>query len=548
MGYKKTHLDCPYCGHHGCYTEYGDGSTYCFSCGRATNPEGQEYDSDEDTDSYRYPAGTPDPSLLANLPALEYRESKSRGLTLDTIRRYQIGVHGNDVYFPYYREGQIVGVKIKHPPGSEIPYSYLGDKNYATLFGAQTCLTQKAICITEGELDAASVFQMLNGRMGCVSIPFGAPSALRYIKRELEWLETFDKVYICFDQDAPGRKAAAAVMELLEPGKAYNVVLPCKDANEFLTKGLPDFFQYVYSAQCKKIEGIWDGRCLKEAALSRWRKEDDRVGISTGWKGLDNLIGGFRPGEVIVLAAGTGQGKSSWARMLAFNLMERGHRVFYTPLEDDAVTTVLNMASILRQFNFIKHGGKEVELSAALDWVTEHLVVSDQVGYMGVEEYITQARYANRVKRCRFLILDHLTAMVDGTGDETRLMGLIMNGLRQIAREFNLTVIAISHISRDKDDPDQTDPTLSRLKWASSIEQVADFVLGISRKRDQNIVTFNTLKASRTWAVTGYFLLSYDPQTMRMVDYEPQAKPTKGKQRQSKQTKEGESTTPEVGV
>lgn len=543
--YKRTHLDCPHCRHRGCFTEYGDGSSYCFSCGKATNPEGQEYNSDEDTDSYRYPSGSPDPSILANLPTLDYRESKGRKLTLGTITRYQIGVNGSDVYFPYYKEGQLVGVKVKHAPGSEVPYTYLGDKTYATLFGQQTAITQKAILITEGEIDAASAYQMLEGRMGCVSIPFGAPSAIRYIKRELEWLETFDKVYICFDQDEPGRKAAAAAMELLEPGKAYNIVLPCKDANEFLTKGLTGFFQYVYSAQGRKIEGIWDGQALKQAALERWRNEDDRIGVSTGWKGLDNLIGGFRPGEVIVLAAGTGQGKSSWARMLAFNLMEAGHRVFYTPLEDDAITTVLNMASILHKFNFIKKGGRESELSDCLDWVVEHLTVSDKVGYMTVDEYITQARYANRVRRCRFLILDHLTAMVDGSGDETRLMGQIMNGLRQVAREFSLTVIAISHISRDKDDPDQTEPTLTRLKWASSIEQVADFVLGISRPRNTNLVTFNTLKASRTWAKYGRFLLTYDTETMRMVDYE-ETQPTKGKQGKGKQT-EGQAKT-EVGV
>lgn len=556
--YKATHEDCPHCGHHDCLTQYADGSTYCHSCGRATNPEGVNYNADDDPGAYRYPDGMPDPDLLLSIPALEYRASTSRGLDQDTVTTYQIGVSDGDCYLPYYNNGQIIGYKIKHKPGhtAEIkgkviswPYTYVGDKDYATFFGKQTCTSKKALLITEGELDAAAAYQQLDGRMGCVSVPFGAASALRYLRRELEWVESFDKVFICFDQDQPGRKAAEAAMDLLEPGKAFNVVLPTKDANDYLIQGLPDFYKYIYSAQPKQVPGIWDSTTLIEATLDRWRKEDARVGVSSGWTGLDNLIGGFRPGEVIVLASGTGQGKSSWARMLAFNLISAGHKVLYTPLEDDPRNTMLAFASLRDEFNYIKRGGNEAELRRTLEWVSERVTFTDAVGALPVDEYLEQVSYANRRKACRFIVLDHLTAMVSGTGNEEMLMSRLMGGLRSMARQFDLTVIAISHISKDKDDPDEVDPSLSRLKYASSIQQVADYVLGISRPRNSNVSRFNTLKASRTWGVFGSFSLKYNPDSMRMEDYvyEKEVKATKSKGKQ--QSKEpAEAKEPEVGV
>ena len=76
------------------------------------------------------------------------------------------------------------------------------------------------VVITEGELDAASVYQVLR-TWPVVSLPSGAAGAKKSIKKNLEWLQGYTKVVLLFDDDEAGRSAAKEAASVLSPGKVF---------------------------------------------------------------------------------------------------------------------------------------------------------------------------------------------------------------------------------------------------------------------------------------------------------------------------------------
>jgi len=79
-----------------------------------------------------------------------------------------------------------------------------------------------------------SVYQATNGRLPVVSLPDGAAGAAKSIKDNIEFLNGYDTVVLCFDNDDAGREAAQAVSHILPPGKVAICTLPEKDANDML--------------------------------------------------------------------------------------------------------------------------------------------------------------------------------------------------------------------------------------------------------------------------------------------------------------------------
>src|SRR6185437_8756353 len=92
----------------------------------------------------------------------------------------------------------------------------------------------KHLVITEGEVDACSVRQVMDNKWPVVSLPNGASSVTKTIERDYDWLDKFDRIVLMFDQDKPGQEAAELAAQMLPPGKAAIALLPRKDANDVL--------------------------------------------------------------------------------------------------------------------------------------------------------------------------------------------------------------------------------------------------------------------------------------------------------------------------
>ena len=93
------------------------------------------------------------------------------------------------------------------------------------------------LIITEGELDCLSVSKVQQNKWPVVSVPSGATSAKKYIKKELEWISKFSSIILMYDEDEAGVKASVEVANLLPVRKVKIARLPAKDPSELLQKG-----------------------------------------------------------------------------------------------------------------------------------------------------------------------------------------------------------------------------------------------------------------------------------------------------------------------
>jgi len=150
---------------------------------------------------------------------------------------------------------------------------------------------------------------------------------------------TVEKVILWFDNDEPGRKAAAEISELLTPGKAFIATAShgCKDANDMLLKGLhTEMKTVVWNATPARPDGIVNASDL-------WDKVNTPLvaGQPYPWKALNQKLYGLRPREIVTFCAGSGVGKSAIVAEIAYHLAQAGDNVGYIALEEGCDRTAL---------------------------------------------------------------------------------------------------------------------------------------------------------------------------------------------------------------
>ena len=136
---------------------------------------------------------------------------------------------------------------------------------------------------------------MLSKRYPVVSVRTGAAGAITDCKKQYEFINSFEKIYLCFDNDEPGREASRRVAELFPPKKVHIVNLNLKDANEYLIQGKQkDFISRYYEAKTYTPEGI----ILGENTWDLIANEKVIESIPYPWEGMNSMTYGMRLGEL----------------------------------------------------------------------------------------------------------------------------------------------------------------------------------------------------------------------------------------------------------
>jgi len=137
----------------------------------------------------------------------------------------------------------------------------------------------KYVLLTAGETDCLSAFDILESyRKGrnsdfdaipCVSSAIGETGSYKQVQKHYEWLNTYDMIIVCYDQDDAGRKAVEKLAEVLPKGKMRVMSLPLKDINEMLTKGKEkQFIRCFYDAKPYTPTGVVGSSQLYEAIVA----------------------------------------------------------------------------------------------------------------------------------------------------------------------------------------------------------------------------------------------------------------------------------------
>jgi len=216
-------------------------------------------------------------------------------------------------------------------------------------------------------------------------------------------------------------------------------------------------------------------------------------GVPTGFKDLDHMLAGLQKSDLFVLAARPSMGKTALAMNLAHNIsLKAGEAVLVFSLEmskEQLVDRLLSMESgvdawALRTGNLSDTDFEKI--GHAMGSLSEAKIFIDDTPGITVSELRTKARREAHQRPLGLIIVDYLQLMSGGVryGDGNRVQEIseISRGLKGIARELNVPLVAISQLSRSVENRSPQIPQLSDLRESGSIEQDADVVAFLYRE------------------------------------------------------------------
>ena len=214
-------------------------------------------------------------------------------------------------------------------------------------------------------------------------------------------------------------------------------------------------------------------------------------GIRTGYRDLDNMTAGLQRSDLIILAARPAMGKTTLVTNLAYNVatIEKKPVLFFSleMSKEQLVDRMLADAANVDSWN-IRTGKLSDEdflkLSEASGELAEAPIFIDDTPGLSVLEMRTKARRKNHESQLGLIIVDYLQLMQasgNHAGNRVQEVSEISRGLKLIARELNVPLIALSQLSRSVETRTPPIPQLSDLRESGSIEQDADIVSFIYR-------------------------------------------------------------------
>ena len=434
----EQHIACPKCPSSDAYCLYEDGHGYCYSC-QYYKPPFKEYIDLSFT--YEY------------LPW--------RGVTRKTMEFY-------DVRTKVDGDGKPVSIGYRYP-NNDIKVRDLSEKlfrweNGTTTSGNRDRTVQlfgqdkfppggyKYITITEGELDALSLHQVVGGPVVSVrsSTSAGADCA-----SARSWLNSYERIYLAFDNDANGRAATAAVARLFDYNKVYQVkFVSRKDANEYLEAG-----------EEGALKALWWGakKYLPEHIVSSLEEFNKilrvppKVGLSYPFKKLTDMTYGIRTGESVLLTAQEKVGKTEFMHFLLHNLLKEttddiGIAGIF--LEEPKQRTLQALAGIElgKPVHLPDCDTTDDEIISALGKVVgkdDRLYLYSHFGSNDPEVILDTIRFLATACACKYVILDHIGMVVSGLGGDNERVALdyLSTRLEMMVKELDFALLYVSHVN-----------------------------------------------------------------------------------------------------
>ena len=507
------------------YNIHADGHAFCFSCNKRFNNVGEAKVQSKVVEIQNRVSSTGD-----------YGSITDRRISEHTARKYRTKIKTNGSmithhYYEYFNtEGSHVATKIRQVEGKRI-WSQ-GDMGDALLFGQNLFKSGgKYITITEGEIDAMSTYEMLGSKWAVVSIKNGVQSAVQNCKQHLEYLNSFDNVVVCFDNDKPGIEASQKVAQLFEPNKCKIVRLDYKDPNEYQKLGKSkDFVQDWWSAESYTPAGIMN---LAKLGDSLYEEEYCET-IPYPWSAMNEKTYGMRTGELVTFTSGAGMGKSSIMRELMHHILKNSNdNIGILALEESTKNTAFNIMSVeANQRLYIKEIRNQFSREQLHQWQKNTIgsgrfFAFDHFGSIGNDEILSRVRYMAKSLDCKWIFLDHLSILVSGQdeGDERKSNDVLMTKLRSLVEETGVGLLLVSHLRRPSGDlghENGKEVTLSHLRGSASIAHLSDSVIALERNQqaDDDVIacttTIRILKNRYTGETGVCSYLHYDKKSGRM--------------------------------
>lgn len=444
---------------------------------------------------------------------------KQRKLTGETIKKFKLfsGKSG-EICFPFYKKNKVVNVKYR-----------TRDKKFRQEKDAEPCLfnrdnvSGKVIIITEGELDCMALNQY--GYQNVASLPSGA-SDHRWIENEWEYLEPFDLIYLCMDDDPAGWKATALLVNRLGSWRCKSVTFPHKDALACLEKNISKKAMDKCFDNAKEYPptSLNSATDYHEEVLDLFLNPEKSNGVNTGFDKLNCLLKGWREGELTIWSGQNGSGKTTIINQVCLNLTSLGEKTCIASLE-------LRPARYLKWAVCQATGEQAPSVSKIHDvfsWWYKKMYIFNISEEIEPDKIFNAFQYAAQRYGVKHFVIDSLMR-VKLSGDEYVAQKEFVSKLLTFVKQFRVHCHLVAHprkTASDKDKPDKMD-----VKGTSEITDLADNVLMIwrnhskeeeekseratvkTKKNDPDTVLY--LKKNREEGSLGAIGLFFDKQTRR---------------------------------
>lgn len=432
------HEQCPRCREDGRDTKadnlgvYDDGHEYCYACSYYKHPIKGDM---SDTFTYEY------------LP--------HRGLTKSTLEFY-------DIKTKVDTEGKPVSTGFKYPWGGykvapwdkkEFYWEPTGSSK-AGLFGRDKFAagSHRAVTITEGERDAPSIYQVVGSP--CVSVR-SSSSAVADVIADRSWVDSHDRIYLAFDNDAAGKAALKAVARLFD----YNKLLVLdfdrrKDANEYLQNKEGDILRQLwFNAKRYLPETVVE---VSKSNIIELLGEKPKQGVPYPFASLNDMTYGIRRGESVLITAQEGVGKTALMHAIEYQLLEKTNDAIGSIfLEEDKRDHLHALAGIelKKPVHLPDTGITQAEIAAAIEKavkVDARLHLYNHFGSDDPDVLLDTIRFMVTARNVVYILLDHIGLCVSGLRDEKderRALDYISTRLAMMIKELNFALILVSHVN-----------------------------------------------------------------------------------------------------
>jgi len=412
-----------------------------------------------------------------------------RGISRETLKFYDIKTKIN-------AEGKPISQGYKYPNGSykirnleQKDFYSQGDIAKAGLFGRDKFAagSHKYVTITEGELDAASLYQVLGSPVVSVQ---SSSSAVRDCGLDIAYLRSFERVYLAMDSDGPGKEATQGVARLFDYDKVYVVKFSNrKDANEYLANG-----------ESEELRNIWwnSKKYLPENIISSFAEFNKILQAKTKWgvaypfPELSKMTYGIRTGETVLITAQEGVGKTELMHAIEYKILKETTANLGAIFLEEPERRHLQAIAGLELKQPVHLPDSNVEPSkviAALKKILgqdERLHVYTQFGSDDPDTFLDAIRFLVSARFCKYILFDHINMAISGLygEDERRKLDYFATKLETMVKELDFALILVSHVNDD-----------GKTRSSRYIAKIADIRIDAVR----NIIAEDTTERNTTY-------------------------------------------------
>lgn len=389
--------------------------------------------------------------------------------------------------------------------------------------------------VTEGQWDCLSVYQaQLKSLEGTkfegqepfvVSIPLGTKNATESMLHNKDFVKSFEGMTIFFDDDSctpeelkkgimRGKEACEAVASAFIGDINLYSVQPLhgyKDANDYL-QDYNKVFSSLDDAQEKLAKLVQFERkplvTEKIAQVLDVSFDDLIAPIPLGieiksFPKLSEMMYGWRTGELTVVTARSGAGKTTGMTKIAEDAIDQGERLGLIYLEEKNKQTLQRfVASQLKvSYKQFKRNPKSVASEESIKAVYDHLVEQKQIvmldhfGSMPIKELIAKIKHMYFVENVKYILIDHLSMVISGSDvtDERKEIDIVMTEIAAFCAANDVAVMLVVHLNRQgsnqvqppkgkEEEPFWVQVTKETMRGSGSLEQIAWNVLGLEQE------------------------------------------------------------------